>query len=265
MSWHQVRDIRLYYETTGEGVPLLFLHGLGSSACDWKHQTPFFAQRFQVVIPELRGHGRSEKPPGPYSMALFARDIAGLIESLAIAPAHVVGLSLGGFVAFQLAVDYQHLVRSLVVVNSAPGLPRGSLGERAQVASALLLRRLIVRLFGMRMLGRFLSRTHFPRPDQAALKRSFVERWAQNHPDAYLRSLAAVSHWGIEDHLESITCPVCVMSGENDFIPLELKRSYTAKLPNGRLVVIPASGHLTPVDNPEQFNRALLSFLDRRG
>lgn len=107
MSSRKVGDIRLYYETCGQGAPLLLLHGLGSSARDWEHQASVFAERYRVVIPELRGHGRSDKPPGPYSMPLLANDIASLIESLDIAPAHVVGLSLGGFVAFQLVLDHR--------------------------------------------------------------------------------------------------------------------------------------------------------------
>jgi 3-oxoadipate enol-lactonase len=265
MSSRHCGTMRLYYETSGQGAPLLLLHGLGSSARDWEYQVPVFAQRYRVVIPELRGHGRSEKPPGPYSMPLLASDIADLIESLGIAPVHVVGLSLGGCVAFQLAVDHRELVRSLVVVNSAPALPGESLRDRSQLAWALLLRRLIVRLFGMRTLGRFLGRKLFPRPGQAALKRAFVERWAENQPDAYLASLATVSGWSVEDRLDSITCPVCVIAGEHDFIPLKVKQRCTDRLPNGELILIPTSGHFTPVDNPDEFNRAVMSFLERQG
>ena len=257
--------MRLHYETSGQGAPLLLLHGLGSSARDWEHQVPVFAQRYRVVIPELRGHGRSEKPPGPYSMALFASDIAELIQSLGLAPVHVVGLSLGGFVAFQLAVDHPELLPSLVVVNSAPAVPRERLRDRSQLAWALLLRRLIVRLFGMRALGLFLGRKLFPRPDQAALRPTFIERWAENHPDAYLASLATVSGWSVEDRLDSIPCPVCVIAGEHDFIPLTAKQRYTDKLPNAELIPIPASGHFTPLDSPDELNRAVLSFLERQG
>ena len=260
----QFGNIRLYYETSGQGEPVLFLHGLGSSARDWERQAPVFAERYRVVIPELRGHGRSEKPPGPYSMALFASDIAALIRALNIAPVHVVGLSLGGFVACQLVVDHGDLVRSLVLVNSAPGLPRHSLQDRARLAWNLLLRRLIVRLFGMRTLARVLGRSLFPGADQAELKRTFIERWEENQPDAYLASLAAVSDWGIEDHLDAIRCPVCVIAGEQDFIPLAYKKTYTRKLPNAELMVIPDSGHLTPLDHSEQFNRTLMAFLQRQ-
>ena len=218
-------DIRLHYEASGEGEPLLLIHGLGSSTRDWENQVPYFSEHYRVVTPDLRGHGRSDKPPGPYSIPLFAKDIAQLIKSLDIAPAHVIGLSLGGFVAFQLAVDHRDLVRSLVVVNSAPGLPRSTFRDRLQIAWALSLRRLIVRLFGMRALGKFLSKKLFPRPDQKALKRTFIERWAENDRKAYLASLAAISGWSVDERLGSITCPTCVVSGEHDFIPMALKES----------------------------------------
>ena len=105
MPTAELGDIRLYYEDFGEGEPLLFIHGLGSSTRDWENQVRYFSDRYRVVVPDLRGHGNSEKPPGPYSIPLFADDIAELITTLDLAPTHVVGLSLGGFVASQLAVE----------------------------------------------------------------------------------------------------------------------------------------------------------------
>jgi len=123
-------------------------------------------------------------------------------------------------VAFQLAIDHQDLVRSLILVNTAPGLPQDKFRDRLRVAWALFLRRMIVRLFGMRTLGRFLGRKLVPRSSQRALRRRFIERWGENRRDAYLASLAAVTSWNVEHRLGSITCPVCVISGEHDFIPL---------------------------------------------
>jgi 3-oxoadipate enol-lactonase len=206
----------------------------------------------------------SDKPPKPCSIALFASDIAQLLSELDIASAHVVGLSFGGFVGFQLAVDHPDLVRSLTVVNSAPALPRNSFGDRLLVAWALFVRRLIVHLFGMRTLGRFLSKKLFPRPDQEAHKQTFVDRWAQNDSRAYLAALAAVSRWSVEARLGSIYCPTCVIFGERDFVRRALKRGYMAKLPNADLVVIPDSGHFTPLDASKRFNDAVISFLEKQ-
>ncbi len=254
-----------YYESIGQGEPLLFIHGLGSSIRDWENQVAYFGERYRVVALDLRGHGKSDKPPGPYSSKLFADDIAALIRWLDIGPAHVVGLSLGGFIACQLAVDHSDLVRTLIVVNSVPDLPRDTLRDRLRIRSTLLLRQFIVRFFGMRTLGRFLSKKLFPRVDQEELRQTFIERWADNDKHAYMSSLATVPTWNLEHRLSSITCPTCLVSGEHDFFPLALKAAFAKKMPDARLVVIPDSGHFTPMDEPVRFNEAVMDFLSKRG
>jgi 3-oxoadipate enol-lactonase len=261
----EVNQISLNYESVGHGEPLLLIHGLGSSIRDWENQIPRFAERYRVTSLDLRGHGKSDKTPGPYSSKLFSDDIAEFIRSLDIAPTHVVGLSLGGFIACQLAVDHGDLVRSLVVVNSVPDLPRDTVRDRFRIQSTLMLRQFIVRFFGMRALGRFLSKKLFPRKDQNELRQTFIDRWAENDEQAYLSTLATVSQWSLEHRLGSITCPTCLISGEHDFFPLALKEAYAKKVPDARLVVIPNSGHFTPMDEPAKFNEAVMSFLpDRR-
>lgn len=133
MTKLRVCDIDLYYEVTGQGNPIVFIHGLGSSIRDWEYQVEYFSRRFQVIAFDIRGHGKSEKPAGPYSIPLFAGDTAELIKALDIAPAHVVGISLGGMIALQLAANEPELVRSLVVVNSGSEMVARSLKERLEV------------------------------------------------------------------------------------------------------------------------------------
>ena len=130
MSKATVNNIELYYETAGSGESVLFIHGLGSSARDWEMQIPAFTKQFKTTAFDLRGHGQSQKPKGPYSMSLFAKDTAELIRSLGVGSVHVVGISLGGMIAFQLAVDHPELVKSMVIVNSGPELVVRTLKER---------------------------------------------------------------------------------------------------------------------------------------
>ena len=133
MARWRVGDVALYYERVGQGEPLVLVHGLGSSSRDWAYQVPFFAQNYEVVVCDVRGHGQSGKPPGPYSMPLFARDLAGLIEGLGVGPSQVVGVSMGGMIGLQLAVDRPELVRSLVVVNSVPDMVVRTWRQRLEV------------------------------------------------------------------------------------------------------------------------------------
>ncbi len=253
----QLKDISLYYEVAGEGDPVVFIHGLGSSTRDWEYQVPFFAQRFRVIVFDVRGHGRSDKPPGPYSVPMFAQDTAALIRALEAAPAHVVGISMGGMIAFQLAVDEPELVRSLVVVNSGPEVVARTLQERLQI----LQRFLIVRLLGMRKMGEVLSKRLFPNPDQAQLRKIFVERWAENDPRAYREAMRALVGWSVADRLSEIRCPTLVIASDQDYTPVSAKEAYVSRIPNARLVVIPNAHHAVTVERPEAFNQILLDFL----
>ena len=84
MPVHNLPDLALYYEVNGDGPPLLLLHGLGSSSRDWEKQVEWFAKKYQVITPDLRGHGQSDKPPGPYSIRMFAEDMASLIRTFSM-------------------------------------------------------------------------------------------------------------------------------------------------------------------------------------
>jgi len=235
----------------------VFIHGLGSGARDWEYQVPVFCEKYQVVTFDLRGHGQSAKPPGPYSISLFAADTAGLIEGLGLGPAHIVGISLGGMVALQLAVSTPDLVRSLTVVNAGPEFIVRTGKERLQV----LQRQLIVRLLGMRKMGEVLSKRLFPKPGQEDLRRLFVEHWAENDPRAYRDAMQAIVGWSVADCLDTIQCPTLVIAADQDYTPVAAKEAFVARMPHAELVVIADSRHATPVERPEEFNAALLAFL----
>ena len=260
----QSDDVALYYESIGHGIPLLFIHGLGASTRDWQQQVKHFSSRYQVLTIDLRGHGQSTKHQGPYTIAQFARDIVALIKRLDISSAHVVGHSLGGMVAFELAVTEPELIRSLVIVNSGPEIPMNTLSLRLRVYLIMYLRHAIVQIMGIRYLGRYLGKKLFPRPDQKNLRESFIERWAENDKWAYLHSLDAVLGWSVSSVLGTISCPTLIIASEYDYTPLAFKKAYVDRITSADLVVIPDSRHFVPLDQPERFNHALMSFLNKR-
>ena len=257
MPFYQLPDLKLYYEITGNGSPLLFIHGLGSSSRDWEKQVPVFVNRFQVITLDLRGHGRSDKPPGPYSIRMFADDTAALFRELGLAPLHLVGISMGGMVGFELAVRFPELLRSLTIVNSYPEMRVETLWEYLQVWR----RYLFLELLGMRGTGVMLGRHLFPFPEQAELRGLFVRRWAENDKRAYRESLRAIFNWDVENHLGEISCPVLVVASDRDYMPLNEKLTYTAKMSNARLVVIENARHAVTAERPQQFNAVLGEFL----
>ena len=259
MSKIRCKDIDLYYEITGEGEPILFLHGLGSSARDWEYQVGHFSKYYQVVTFDFRGHGQSDKPEGPYSIPLFAQDTAELVRALDIAPVHVVGISLGGMVALQLAVDEPGQVCSLVAVNCVSEMVFQTMKQRL----AFLQRLLIVRLLGMRKMGEVLGKRLFPNPEQGELRQMFADRWAENDPKAYREALKGMVGWSVTGQLSQIRCPTLVITAEHDYSPVETKMPIVNGVEGAALEIIENSYHATPVDQPEVFNRVVSAFLTK--
>lgn len=259
MTFLDLPNLEMYYEQTGVGVPLLLIHGLGSSSRDWEKQVPVFSRRYRVITLDLRGHGQSSKPPGPYSIGMFADDAVALIRALNVAPLHIVGISMGGMVAFEMAINYPELVRSLTIVNSYPEMRVETLRERLQVWRRFL----FLKLFGLRGTGILLGKHLFPKPEQQELREKFATRWAENDKAAYRESLRAIINWDVEQHLGNITCPVLVVASDQDYMPLGEKRAYVTKLSDAELVVIEDARHAVTAERPKQFNMVLEKFLAR--
>jgi 3-oxoadipate enol-lactonase len=257
MSTIRVNGVDLYYEIHGSGEPVLLIHGLGSSTRDWDRQVPELAEQFQVIVFDVRGHGRSSKPRQRYSVKLFADDTAALIRHLGVGSVHVVGISMGGMMAFQLAVDAPELVRSLVIVNSGPAMPIRTLAQRLMI----WMRVAIVRVRGMRKMGEVLATRLLPKPEHGRLRAEFIERWAANDPDAYLSALNGLVNWGVMEQLSGIVCPVLVLTADQDYTPVAFKQAYVAMLKHAELVVVDDARHFMPIERPTEFNAALMAFL----
>ena len=251
--------IRLYYEVHGEGEPVVLIHGLGSSTRDWEFQVSDLSRRYRVITFDLRGHGQSDKPPGRYTLPMLAADVRELLTSLSVARAHIVGLSLGGCIAFQLAVDAPQVIQTLVIVNSGPELVLHSFKQRAAIWQRLA----IVRLMGMRKMGEVLSRRLFVKPEHGPLRETFVARWAENDRRTYLAAFRAMIGWSVTDRLSTIECPTLVVTADQDYTPVALKEAYAAKMPRARVVTIPDSRHATPMERPDELNRVLHEFWTR--
>jgi len=247
----------IYYEIHGQGDPVLLLHGLGSSSRDWEFQIPDFSRRFETIAIDFRGHGRSGKPPGSYSMELFAEDTARVLRMLDISPAHILGVSLGGMVAFQLALDFPELVRSLVIVNSVPELIAHNLKDRISYWQRIL----ITRVFGMEKMGRVLAERFFTDPEQEGIREEFIRRWAENHKPSYLASLRAAYGWSVLKRLGEIQVPALVIGSDGDYFPNEEKEKYTRLIPNAELIIVGNSRHALPAEKPKEFNDIVEKFL----
>lgn len=258
MPYIPIGGLQIHYLARGFGVPVLLLHGLGSCGEDWALlQAPALSRHYRVLMPDLRGHGRSDVPPGPYTVAQMADDMAGFLEAMGPEAAHVVGLSLGGAVAQALAVRHPERVRSLVLVNTFARLrPRGWSEWRRTLA------RLLVPLLNPAKYARMEAEELFPHPGQEGLRRVAFQRLCATHPVGFRAALLAAARYDGRKDLAHIRVPTLVVAGlEDTVVPLRAKEELAARIPGARLITVPRSGHATPTDQPVLFNRLLLRFL----
>ena len=254
----RVNNTGIYYEVTGQGEPLLFIHGLASSSRSWKKQVPFFARHYRVITFDIRGHGRSDKPLlEPYSIKLFATDTVELMKALGIDSAHVVGFSMGGMVGFQLAAYVPQVVRSLVAVNCCP---EGSV--RTFNDGIECFRHIFFLPFSRtRNRGQNGAKQPEPASDRKSPPQSVLQRMAVNNKLAYANAFGALVKWSVADRLSTISCPTLMIASDADFVPVSVKAGYASKIPDAEFVVISNARHGAPREQAEEFNAMLLEFL----
>jgi 3-oxoadipate enol-lactonase len=258
MPYCITNGIKLFYRESGQGEPVLLLHGLGSCGEDWQDQIDAFSRDYRVITVDTRGHGRSDKPQGPYNMPTYASDVINLLDHLGIDRCHLVGFSMGGMIAFQIAADAPQRLRSLTIVNSAPAVPYNTLAEKMEFC----LRIVTIRLFGMKLLARIIGRRLFPEAQQKPLYQRFISRMQGNPKATYIEVIKSLIGWDVSSSLAKLKMPVLVVSADNDYTPVSLKSEYTNKISTANLVVINNSRHATPIDQPQQLNKEVFQFLE---
>jgi pimeloyl-ACP methyl ester carboxylesterase len=252
-----LKDCSINYEVRGSGPALLFIHGLGSCLLDWERQIAAFARTHTVIAADLRGHGDSSRPRGPYRIQTFAEDQLTLLRALQVESVDVVGLSLGGAVAFQLALDAPAMVRRLVIVNSFPEFVLRTWAQKFFIWQRIAM----IKLLSFERMGKLVAKRMFPDPDMEELRTTFVKRYIKNERQPYLDSLNALFGWSVMNRLGELRCPILVIAADQDYSPVSAKEAYVRLLASAKLVVIPNSRHATPMERPEAFNRVLNDFL----
>lgn len=262
MPRHQVNGCLIHYQQYASAAKepvstVIFLHGLGSSIRDWSDQIPALIPFYNVLLVDLRGHGQSDKPLGPYSIQQMSCDIYTLANELELNNVHCVGLSMGAQVALQLALDYPAIVASVVAVNS----PANMKPKRLQDKIAILQRRILVNVLGMRKVGQIIAKRLLPGDAFIDRRQVFAERWAENDTASYNASFNAIINWDITSELPNLRRPILVIAAREDYTPLAWKERIVELAPDANIVIIENSRHATPVERPEEFNAVLLAFL----
>lgn len=219
-----VDGLKMYYELSGAGSPLVLVAGLGLDLSECGQLIDVLATHYRVLAFDNRGAGRTDKPDEPYSVTQMATDTAGLMQALGIERAHVLGMSLGGRIALDLAFEYPQRVRSLILVST----------------SARVERRWPIGLLGLVSL---VFRGHYPQPRYA-----------------FRRQRAASVGYDRTGDLSELKVPTLVVHGRRDHIvPYRLAEDMAAAIPGARLELVD-SGHIYPLSRSTRFVEQVAAF-----
>ena len=258
-----VDGARIRYIDAGRGAPVLLLHGLGASLYAWrKNIAAVAAAGFRVIAFDNRGFGLSDKPPAPYDNTAYARLAVALMDSLGLPSAVLIGHSMGGAIAAEVAIEYPQRVRGLVLVGSA------GLGAREpllfRVARWPVVGPTLLAFRGRSLTGRLLRSTYF---DPSKVTEADVDQYyAPVALSDYGRALRGVltqfRFTALDGRLDRIAAPTLVLWGEADrWVPIGLGRALASGITRSAFLSVAQAGHSVQEEAPDEVNRLVIRFL----
>ena len=260
--------VALHYEEAGSGTPLVFVHEYAGDARSWEPQLRFFARRYRCIAFNARGYPPSDVPAeaGAYSQDRATDDLAAVIQGLGLGPAHVVGLSMGGFATLHLGLRYPHLARGLVAAGVGYGAAPDKQAQFHAETDATAAR---IAAEGMAAMGKVYARG----PTRLVFEEKDPRGYAEFHDQLLGHdTLGAVntmrgvqrqrpSLFALEAGLRAMTRPVLILCGDEDDPTLEPGLFLKRCIATSALQVLPRCGHTMNLEEPEAFNQAVLGFL----
>ena len=258
MPFVENQGAKLYWDEQGSGEPLLLIMGLSYPSYMWYRSRPVLTKHHRTIAFDNRGIGQSDVPPGVYSIPRMASDAAAVLDAAGVASAHVFGVSMGGMIAQEFALQYPKRVRSLILGCTAAGGPNAVQAEPAAL-QALMLRDLTPEQSKEAIIP-FIYDAATPR---ARIDEDMAIRmkWYPT-PQGYAGQLQGIFGWESYSRIAKITAPTLVIHGETDrLIPSENGRLIAGRIPGAKFVIIPNASHIFETDQPGAAHHAITDFL----
>src|SRR5271155_3061497 len=258
MSFVENQGTKIYWDEQGQGPPILLIMGLGYTSAMWYRARPALAERYRTIALDNRGVGLSDVPLGPYSIATMASDAAAVLEAAGVARAHVFGVSMGGMIAQEFALQYPARTRSLILGCTAAGGPSAVRAE-SKVVDVLMARG---------MTPEQAREAILPYIYDAATPREKIDEdirvrqpWLPS-AQGYMAQILAILAWESYSRIAQITAPTLVIHGKSDaLVPPGNGELIAGRIPGAKLVLLGHASHLFITDQTEAAHREILEFL----
>lgn len=241
---------------------VLLLHGLGATGESWQLQIPALVNAgYRVIVPDLRGFGKSSYPGGRNNPKTMAQDMVDLMEGLALEKFHLIGISLGGIVALDLVLAEPEMAKSLVITNSFAKLRP----KKISFWFFYVMRLILVHLIGIETQASYVADRLFPEPGQVELHSAFREQVSQSNPRGYRSTMRSLAFFDVTSEVGEIQIPTLVITGEKDTIVPPASQAELAELiPGTQQIIIKDAGHAVIAEKPDEYNQVIYGFLQKQ-
>jgi pimeloyl-ACP methyl ester carboxylesterase len=260
-------DVKLYYEETGSGLPVVFVHEFAGDYRSYETQMRYFGRRYRCIAYNARGYPPSDVPKDParYSQDRARDDIRAVLDALKIEQAHIVGLSMGGFATLHFGFTYPARVRSLVVAGCGYGAApdqRAKFAAEAEAAAAQFESQTMAKAAEAYALGP--TRVQFQNKDRRGWT-EFAKQLAEHSTEGSALTMRGVqarrpSLFDLVEKMKTIAAPTLIMTGDEDWPCLEPALLMKRTIPTAALVVMPNAGHAINLEDPAAFNAHIADF-----
>ena len=260
MPFAENRGVKVYYDSYGEGVPIVFLHPWTTNGGIWYFQTFAFARTNRVIVVDHRGHGRSDKPKSGYSIQEHASDVVAVMDAAKVDKAVLVGNSIGGMMVMQVNLDHPQRVLGNLILSSGTGLGEGMPPEAGEAFA-----KDYEGAFGALLEGTVSAKTKRERPEILEAMRGHYlvgTNFPRHVFDSAMGDANGVFGWNIKAKLGSIKAPTLILAGaEDQATPVAANQLLADGIPGAKIRVIPDVGHFYQLEQPMAFNAALREFV----
>jgi 3-oxoadipate enol-lactonase len=259
MAFTVNQGVKIYWDEQGSGEPLLLIMGLGYPSDAWYRTRPVLAEKYRTIAFDNRGVGRTDMPPGPYPISVMASDAAAVLDAAGVEKAHVFGISMGGMIAQEFALQYPQRVISLILGCTAPGGPNAVRAD-AEATQMLFARGTMTKEEAAQAAVPFIYDPGTPRKliDEDIEKR---RPWFPS-AEAYTAQLQGILAWECYSRLSKISAPTLVIHGEHDrLVPPGNGKLIAENIRGAELVMLKDASHIFTTDQPEAAQSAIFHFL----
>ncbi|MBS7250586.1 MAG: alpha/beta hydrolase [Candidatus Freyarchaeota archaeon] len=261
----RIGDIKMYYEIHGKGFPLVMITGLSANKDWWPdYFIQQFSKRFKLLLFDNRGAGRTDAPKIDYTIRMFADDTIGLMDALEIEEAHMIGVSMGGMIAQELAISYPDRVKKLVLCSTTPGGQKSiptppETVQKIMQSEGLTDEQIARRTIPLLFTEEFIKNN--PDVVEKTVNRMLI---APISRDAFMRQIKAIMQFDAYDRLPKINKPTLVMAGKEDvLIPYQNSEILAQRIPRAKLVLYDKVGHGMITQVAEDCAKKILEFLEK--